>query len=122
MNLALSIELFCSGTSEGANKAWDERGRKYNRRGNNSLEAIENRLKEVGKEVSVAEYMKSFGTRTASSAVVSPSGKIFALKSYHDTSLIDMNQTEMMDKGYIKVNNFGGGKSRGGSSKPLRWL
>jgi len=28
MNLAQTIELFCTGTSEGANKAWDERGRK----------------------------------------------------------------------------------------------
>jgi hypothetical protein len=27
MNLALAIELYCAGTSEGAKKAWDERGR-----------------------------------------------------------------------------------------------
>src|SRR6267378_489183 len=27
MNLSQTIELFCTGTSEGAKKAWDERGR-----------------------------------------------------------------------------------------------
>jgi len=135
VNLDQSINLYCTGnensgcdpkiaeshgTKCGRPKGSGEEEKKYSRYVEHTPEVIEKRLKEVGKEMSVSDFVKMPGARMAASAVITPDGRLVFLSSYHDNTFIDITTHKVLEQGYVRVANFGGGRSIGFEAKGNR--